>query len=154
MKQRFKPITVNMEGTMTAVGSEPHKIQMACPGRLYERDGNFRIVYREPTSSGLGKTLTTVHWQDETMVRIVRTGHSSMTLELRPGERGMSRLKMPLGILTFDVETENIKITETDRGGSIELSYFLDHGANQVIQSLMKISYRYARDDLFDVIKV
>ena len=61
---------------------------------------------------------------------------------------------MPLGILTFDVETENIKITETDRGGSIELSYFLDHGANQVIQSLMKISYRYARDDLFDVIKV
>ncbi|HHX36712.1 MAG TPA: DUF1934 domain-containing protein [Clostridiaceae bacterium] len=145
--RRFRPVSIQIEGTLIASDETPQVYQMAVPGRLYERQDDFRLVYRE-TATGLGKTMTTIHWKDETRVRIVRTGQASMTLELRPGERGMSRLTMPFGILTFDVETEGIEWNETPRGGQLKLLYILDYGNKQTVQSSMRIKYRFARDDL------
>lgn len=147
MPQSFQSVLVRVEGEQWAPGEERQTIRFACPGRLYVNDGGRVLLYRELEAAGMGRTLTKLELRADGGVRLVRTGDVSMSMTLYSGQKEETRIHTPHGILSLGLFVSRVQLFEQPDGGCAKLSYTLDYGNQQSVNTRLDIRYQYSDED-------
>lgn len=108
-------------------------VEIVTEGSYKARDGMYFLIYKEYTE--LGEISVLVKVLGET-VSIRRTGACSSRMEYESGTRREILYHVPYGDLVMDLETENVKVSLNDDGGSINMKYKLTIGEESYLNNM------------------
>lgn len=133
---------ITLKGKQTVDGEED-SFELETLGRYVMRDGKYYISYKGSEITGYDKTTTTLKVKDDyvSMIRLGDAGGASqMVFERNKQYTGIYRT--PLGSLSIDVITNEMKIDMSDNGGEIELDYFIQLNSQEPVRNSLCVNIR------------
>lgn len=139
-----KNAIISIYGLQEAEGFAPDNITLVTRGRYSRRDGKYYVSYEESELTGLNGTRTTLKIDDKAVI-VERTGLYPSQMVFEKGRRHTSLYHTEFGDLIVGVNTEQIKSTLDEKGGSLDVRYAveIDHalaGTNHLKVDVKAIS--------------
>lgn len=136
------PILITVVNKQTDEEGNEQVIKMTCEGRLYDREKEMVLVYREGEASGLENTLTTISIaKEDDEVLLSRVGDTQMKMHFKNGNHYQSRMATPFGFFDMNFTTQELKVERRDDGGNIEVLYALDFNHQLPLRNEINILY-------------
>lgn len=120
-----KDVLISIYGLQEAEGTAPDNITLVTKGKYARRGGRYFVSYDESELTGLVGTRTTLQI-DKDMVVVHRTGQYPSQLVFEKGRRHTSLYHTEYGDLIVGVNTEHIRSSLDDDGGSLDVQYAVE----------------------------
>lgn len=122
-------MTVNsivlLKTRQSAPDGESYDMEMTCDAEYSYALGKSILKYHEPESSGLGKTITTLEIDDESIM-ITRSGENNSKMYFKQNEKYAGVYEMPFGMFTIHINTSCVDILRQNNGAHILAEYVLE----------------------------
>ena len=116
-------------------------IQLKTRGAFLYKEGNFFITYQESETTGYAGCTTIVKVaQDSSRVAMLRYGPAASQLIIEKGIRHVCHYETGTGALNLGVAADEICCNLTPTGGTVEFSYTLDSGVQEISRNLVTIT--------------
>ena len=120
-----KDVIISIYGLQEAEGVPSDNVTLVTQGKYTRKNGKYYLSYEESDLTGLAGTRTTLK-VDEHAVNVIRTGLYPSHLVFEKGRRHQSLYHTEFGDLMVGVNTEQIKSTLDDDGGSVDVLYAVE----------------------------
>jgi len=101
-------------------------IELITPGKLYQKNGDVYITYREGTLTGMSNTETTLK-VERGRVTLTRTGDIFSEMVFENGFRHLSYYDMgEIGGMAVGVNAKRVDAKITEQGGHIDVEYAIE----------------------------
>ncbi|AIY80990.1 DUF1934 domain-containing protein [Clostridium botulinum] len=97
-------------------------IEVISPGEFYIEDDGFRVEYDETEISGMEGTKTIIFIRNNSFT-LERKGSTTTKMDFKKRMKSTSLYKTPYGILKLNVDTKNLDINMSEKGGTIDVKY-------------------------------
>lgn len=136
------PIHLTILGRQSEPNGEPQEIKMMTEGRLYQQSKAQVIAYRENDHSGLGRTLTTLKVMEDGHIELLRSGETQSKMTFRAGERHLTQLQTPVGLMTIGLLTHEAYASMNPDEGLLRIRYALDYSNQNPVDMTLELKYR------------
>lgn len=141
-------VQLEIVGKQWEPGEEPQEIRLLTEGKLYRRAEETVIAYRETEQSGLGRTMTTLKVLPDGAIELLRMGDTSMKMHFLKGDRHLTQLDTPYGMLQIGLLTHEASADLGQEQGDIAIRYSLDHSQQNPVN--MELNLHYERTGRHD----
>ena len=121
-------MTVNAIATVKTTQKTPDgenfDIEMMCDAEYIFGKDKCTLKYNEPEGSGLGKTETTIEFDDDS-VTLTRSGDNNSRMYFKKGEKYISVYEMPFGMFTLNINTDYVDVSRNEFFAHIVAEYAL-----------------------------
>lgn len=125
-KMQNNNVLLKIIGTQTHESGEKDQIETMTEGKLFVRENDYYIMYKETASSGMAGTSTSLKIEIEKQkVTLNRMGTTELKQEFEKGILHTAHYVTPYGTMRLGVLTSKVELDLTDEGGSINLEYEL-----------------------------
>ena len=120
--QNSLPILLSVRGEQYFEGVDPDATELMTEGTMTITQEGFRIAYKETELTGMEGTTTTFEVRGP-IVTLTRIGKVNSQMVFEKGRQHTSLYETPLGELTVDIQTSELRHNLTARGGVMEIRY-------------------------------
>ena len=142
-----KEVVISIKGMQQYEGALPDAVELVTAGRLARDGTGYTLSYQESELTGLDGTLTTIQVDGE-QVTLMRVGEFNSQLVLQEGRRHLSVYNTPYGAMSVGVNTRHLLAELSDRGGDIEVDYFIEIDHALAGRNVFRISVKEAENGL------
>ena len=142
-----KEVVISIKGMQQYEGALPDAVELVTAGRLARDGTGYTLSYQESELTGLDGTLTTIQVDGE-QVTLMRVGEFNSQLVFQEGRRHLSVYNTPYGALSVGVNTRHLLAELSDRGGDIEVDYFIEIDHALAGRNVFRISVKEAENGL------
>ena len=139
-----KEVVISIKGMQQYEGALPDAVELVTAGRLARDGTGYTLSYQE---SELNGTLTTIQVDGE-QVTLMRVGEFNSQLVFQEGRRHLSVYNTPYGAMSVGVNTRHLLAELSDRGGDIEVDYFIEIDHALAGRNVFRISVKEAEKGL------
>jgi len=136
-----KEVLVTVKGTQTNDVGENDTITMVTRGDYYHKKSFYYIIYRESEASGM-KGATTTLKAEPCRVTLNRMGTSEFKQIFEKGIYNEGNYISPYGSMFVRVLPRKVEVDLTDSGGSIDLEYEIEAGAQKLGYNTLMITVK------------
>lgn len=126
-----KEVLVTVTGTQTRDEGEEDTITLVTRGSYFLKNSSYYIIYRESEASGMQGSTTSIKAESE-RVTLNRMGTSEFRQVFEKGMQNEGNYVTPYGAMYIRVLPWKVEIDLTDGGGSIDLEYEIEAGAERL----------------------
>ncbi len=120
---------------------ETQSVKLTTEGRLYRRDTETILMYKEE-EQGMENTTTKLSIpHDLSEVLITRMGDHQMKMLFREGNHYQTHMSTPFGFIDLGFYTQHMALDIGDEKGEISISYSLDFNHKSPINTDLNIKY-------------
>ena len=113
---------------------ETDKLHTEATGKLYEKNGSWYLVYKEPEESSLAGVTTTIKATGNCVV-ILRSEPYVSRIVVEPGKTFFTTYPTEGGLFELEVYGERVAVLLRENGGEIRLQYrLLEQTVSMTIQ--------------------
>lgn len=124
---------VIVDSTISRNG-EIDRIHTEATGKLYEKNGSWYLVYKEPSESGLEGVTTTIKATGN-CVTILRSEPYASRIVVEPGKTFFTTYPTEGGMFDLEVRGERVAVLLRANGGEVRLQYrLLEQTVSMTIQ--------------------
>lgn len=134
-------VRLHIVGKQWEAEDSPQEITVTTQGRLYRRANETVLTYRESEDSGMGLTRTTLKILADGGIHLLRTGETQSKMEFVAGDRHMTQMTTPLGLLQMGFYTHEAKAELGDERGDIRIRYSLDYSNQDSVNISLHVEY-------------
>ena len=138
-----KEVVISIKGMQQYEGALPDAVELVTAGRLARDGTGYTLSYQESELTGLDGTLTTIQVDGE-QVTLMRVGEFNSQLVFQEGRRHLSVYNTPYGAMSVGVNTRHLLAELSDRGGDIEVDYFIEIDHALAGRNIFRINVREA----------
>ena len=138
---------ISIKGMQQYEGALPDAVELVTAGRLARDGTGYTLSYQESELTGLDGTLTTIQVDGE-QVTLMRVGEFNSQLVFQEGRRHLSVYNTPYGAMSVGVNTRHLLAELSDRGGDIEVDYFIEIDHALAGRNVFRISVKEAEKGL------
>ena len=142
-----KEVVISIKGLQQYEGALPDAVELVTAGRLARDGTGYTLSYQESELTGLDGTLTTIQVDGE-QVTLMRVGEFNSQLVFQEGRRHLSVYNTPYGAMSVGVNTRHLLAELSDRGGDIEVDYFIEIDHALAGRNVFRISVKEAEKGL------
>ena len=142
-----KEVVISIKGMQQYEGALPDAVELVTAGRLARDGTGYTLSYQESELTGLDGTLTTIQVDGE-QVTLMRVGEFNSQLVFQEGRRHLSVYNTPYGAMSVCVNTRHLLAELSDRGGDIEVDYFIEIDHALAGRNVFRISVKEAEKGL------
>ena len=142
-----KEVVISIKGMQQYEGALPDAVELVTAGRLARDGTGYTLSYQESELTGLDGTLTTIQVDGE-QVTLMRVGEFNSQLVFQEGRRHLSVYNTPYGAMSVGVHTRHLLAELSDRGGDIEVDYFIEIDHALAGRNVFRISVKEAENGL------
>ncbi|USF27875.1 hypothetical protein N510_002832 [Firmicutes bacterium ASF500] len=142
-----KEVVISIKGMQQYEGALPDAVELVTAGRLARDGTGYTLSYQESELTGLDGTLTTIQVDGE-QVTLMRVGEFNSQLVFQEGRRHLSVYNTPYGAMSVGVNTRHLLAELSDRGGDIEVDYFIEIDHALAGRNVFRISVKEAEKGL------
>ena len=142
-----KEVVISIKGMQNFEGALPDVIELVTEGRLVRDGESYTLSYQESELTGLEGTLTTIQVDGE-QVTLMRVGEFNSQLVFQEGRRHLSVYNTPYGAMSVGVNTRHLLAELSDRGGDIEVDYFIEIDHALAGRNIFRINVKEAEGGL------
>ena len=142
-----KEVVISIKGVQKYEGTAPDTMELVTKGRLSRVGESYTLSYQESELTGLEGTLTTIQVDGE-QVTLMRVGEFNSQLVFQEGRRHLSVYNTPYGAMSVGVNTRHLLAELSDRGGDIEVDYFIEIDHALAGRNVFRISVKEAEKGL------
>ena len=142
-----KEVVISIKGVQKYEGTAPDTMELVTKGRLSREGESYTLSYQESELTGLEGTLTTIQ-VDGGQVTLLRVGEFNSQLVFQEGRRHLSVYNTPYGAMSVGVNTRHLLAELSDRGGDIEVDYFIEIDHALAGRNVFRISVKEAEKGL------
>ena len=142
-----KEVVISIKGMQQYEGALPDAVELVTAGRLARDGTGYTLSYQESELTGLDGTLTTIQVDGE-QVTLMRVGEFNSQLVFQEGRRHLSVYNTPYGAMSVGVNTRHLLAELSDRGGDIEVDYFIEIDHALAGRNVFRISVKEAEGGL------
>ena len=142
-----KEVVISIKGMQQYEGALPDAVELVTAGRLARDGTGYTLSYQESELTGLDGTLTTIQVDGE-QVTLMRVGEFNSQLVFQEGRRHLSVYNTPYGAMSVGVNTRHLLAELSDRGGDIEVDYFIEIDHALAGRNVFRISVKEAETGL------
>ena len=142
-----KEVVISIKGIQKYEGALPDVVELVTAGRLVREGSSYTLSYQESELTGLEGTLTTIQVEGE-QVTLMRVGEFNSQLVFQVGRRHLSVYNTPYGAMSVGVNTRHLLAELSDRGGDIEVDYFIEIDHALAGRNVFRISVKEAENGL------
>ena len=142
-----KEVVISIKGMQQYEGALPDAVELVTAGRLARDGTGYTLSYQESELTGLDGTLTTIQVDGE-QVTLMRVGEFNSQLVFQEGRRHLSVYNTPYGAMSVGVNTRHLLAELSDRGGDIEVDYFIEIDHALAGRNVFRISVKEAKKGL------
>ena len=142
-----KEVVISIKGMQKYEGALPDVVELVTAGRLARDGTGYTLSYQESELTGLDGTLTTIQVDGE-QVTLMRVGEFNSQLVFQEGRRHLSVYNTPYGAMSVGVNTRHLLAELSDRGGDIEVDYFIEIDHALAGRNVFRISVKEAENGL------
>jgi uncharacterized beta-barrel protein YwiB (DUF1934 family) len=142
-----KEVVISIKGMQQYEGALPDAVELVTAGRLARDGTGYTLSYQESELTGLDGTLTTIQVDGE-QVTLMRVGEFNSQLVFQEGRRHLSVYNTPYGAMSVGVNTRHLLAELSDRGGDIEVDYFIEIDHALAGRNVFRISVKEAENGL------
>ena len=142
-----KEVVISIKGMQQYEGALPDAVELVTAGRLARDGTGYTLSYQESELTGLDGTLTTIQVDGE-QVTLMRVGEFNSQLVFQEGRRHLSMYNTPYGAMAIGVNTRHLLAKLSDRGGDIEVDYFIEIDHALAGRNVFRISVKEAEKGL------
>ena len=142
-----KEVVISIKGMQQYEGALPDAVELVTAGRLARDGTGYTLSYQESELTGLEGTLTTIQVDGE-QVTLMRVGEFNSQLVFQEGRRHLSVYNTPYGAMSVGVNTRHLLAELSDRGGDIEVDYFIEIDHALAGRNVFRISVKEAEKGL------
>lgn len=137
------PILITIINKQSDEEGSEQSIRVTTEGRLYKRDNETVLLYKETKDSGLENTMTTVSIADDTdEVTMSRVGDHRLKMHFRAGNHYQTRMSTPFGDMDLNFTTQRLTVERGEDRGKIAIHYVLDFNNQKPLRNEISIKYR------------
>ncbi len=136
-----RDVLITLRGVQQMPQGDPQEIEMIVPGEYFFEDGTHTLVYDEIMEDLSGNVHNVTKFSSE-VLDVTRTGVVETRMIFHPGEREMTHYETPMGEILIEIDTQELKLTESEDLLSLVVDYSL--GMNYEPVSLNQISIQAA----------
>ncbi len=133
---------LTISGRQWSGHEEPALIKLITEGSLYQRDGNWYVVYDESSATGMEGTKTTIEVTKSGQITLTRAGTHEMQLSFLAGSRHITRMDTPYGSLDVAVYTSLVQSELNQTGGYVQLGYTIDFNNEEQMNTRLDVTVR------------
>ncbi len=120
---------------------ETQSVKLTTEGRLYKRERETILMYKEE-ESGMENTTTKLSIpHDLSEVLITRVGDHQMKMLFKKGNHYQTHMSTPFGFIDLGFYTQHMAVDLGEEQGEIEISYSLDFNHKSPITTNLNIKY-------------
>ena len=142
-----KEVVISIKGMQQYEGALPDAVELVTAGRLARDGTGYTLSYQESELTGLDGTLTTIQVDGE-QVTLMRVGEFNSQLVFQEGRRHLSVYNTPYGAMSVGLNTRHLLAVLSDRGGDIEVDYFIEIDHALAGRNVFRISVKEAEKGL------
>ncbi len=133
-----KDVLIKLRGLQQTTQGDPQEIEMVVPGEYFFEDGTHTLIYDEMMEEFSGNVHNVTRFSDR-MLDVTRTGVVQTRMIFYPGEREMTHYETPLGEILIEIETRDLKLTESSDLLKLVVDYSLGMNYEPVSQNQISI---------------
>ena len=132
---------VTIKTCQSAPGGESYDMEMVCDAMYDYTVGKSVLKYQEPEGSGLGKTETTLEFDNES-ITLARSGDNNSRMFFKKDEKYTGVYEMPFGMFTIHINTESVDIQRTNDMAHIRADYTLELDGVVTSQNVLELDVK------------
>ena len=134
-------VLITMQGNQL-VDDEEGSYELITEGTYVKRGEKYYATYKGSEITGYDKTTTTMKMKEDhmTMIRFGESGISQMVFE--PHKQFTGIYRTPLGSMSVDVYTNEMRVEVDDNGGEVELDYFISMNSCEPVRNKLFVAIR------------
>lgn len=117
---------------------EEDKIEVVTPGRFYEKDGKYYVIYEETEISGMEGTTTKIKIEEDQFV-LTRKGTTNTRMTFQNNLNDVIMYHTPHGMLQLAISVKKVEIDVDETGGTIYAEYDMSVSPDQIIQTEIRV---------------
>lgn len=120
--------------SIISYNGQTDRLHMETTGKLYEKNGTWYLLYKEPEDSGLAGVTTTIKAIGN-CVSILRSEPFASRIIVEPGKTFLTTYPTAGGMFDLEVYGERVAVLLRENGGEIRLQYrLLEQTVSMTIQ--------------------
>lgn len=125
------------------VDGEKDSVEVITEGDVVTKNDHTYISYREYNEDD-PKIYSTnlIKIEDDKKVTVIRKGEFESRLILEEGKRHQCYYRTPVGNMMIGIYTESVNISLNEKGGKLNLKYYLDFNNDLVSNNELKIKVK------------
>lgn len=132
-----KDVLVTLGGVLAAGGDEDN-IDVVFPGQYYYRNERHFVLYEEVMEDFDQPTSNMIRFSPEE-VSVRKRGVINTEMIFRPEEKTACDYVTPYGTISMLINTDRIRIQETEERIALWIDYSIEAGEDQVSRNYMRI---------------
>ena len=129
---------IEIKGTQTVDGNSEN-IEMTTVGKMYIKDGLWRLIYRENSDDLAASSVTTLAVDAFGAVSLDRSGSADSHMTVQKGKRHMSLYTMGPCEFTLGTFGEKVENEIGENGGRLSMRYTVDINSTYASTNEIKI---------------
>lgn len=130
------PVMIRVKGQQSYDGAETEESELMTEGTLQKTADGWHLSYEETELTGMAGTTSAFEIRGEKVI-LTRRGSVNTRMLFEQGRRSVCRYATPFGELEMEIETEQLRLRMTERGGLLEIRYRIQmaggvHGRSRV----------------------
>ncbi len=144
-----KDILITIWNRQQDAKGETQSVKVTTEGRLYQREADTVLMYKEAEQSGMDDTTTTVSIpHDLSEVVLTRIGDNRMKMQFKEGNHYMTHMATPFGYIDLGFYTQHMELDIGEHRGEIKINYALDFNHKSPISNHINIKYQNLNRDV------
>ena len=116
------PVLLSIRGEQYFDGIDPDETELMTEGTMALTEDGMVLSYQESQLTGMEGTTTTFEVKGP-RVTLIRSGTVNSQMVFEEGRQHTSLYETPVGELSVDIQTSELKHNLSERGGLMEIKY-------------------------------
>lgn len=120
-----KDVIIHIDGKPKYDGVDGEEIELTTSGRLYRKNGNYFIMYKESELTGMEGSTTTLKIENE-RITMMRNGTYPSHMVFEKGKKHVGVFNTETGAMTVSISARDIYNKIDDDGGELTIDYAIE----------------------------
>lgn len=121
--------------------NEDEKIEVVTPGRFYQKDEKYYVVYDETEISGMAGTTTTIKIEKDQFT-LKRKGTTNTRMIFKDKFNDFIMYQTPHGMLQLALNVKSVDIDVNECGGTLSAKYDMGVGGEEFIETEIAVNIK------------
>lgn len=136
-----KDVIIQINGCPKYEDGNEESIELTTAGRLYRKNGNYYIIYKESELTGMEGVTTTLKVEDK-RITLMRNGLYPTQMIFEKGQRHFGVYRTEFGAMMVAISARDVRHSMTDSGGDLLIDYAIEIDSVLTGENLFKIKVK------------
>lgn len=137
-----KDVIIHINGKPKYENSDEVEVELTTSGRLYRKNGDYYIIYKESELTGMEGATTTLKLEGDRVTLMRNGGNCASHMVFKKGERHFGVFDTEYGSLSVAISARDIKNNINDNGGELTIDYDIEIDSILTGENLFKVNIR------------